>query len=150
MRKQKQEEYKGYRTAGIRLMEPMLAGLPSFLRRAGRRGPLSLSPVRQSPLGDAGGRGSNPEDRCGIDAQGAQEHGAGQDCGVEDGGGGCNALRGVFSNKAAGRGGGGQDAPGPELGGPARGLAAVPAKGRADHADGGNQPPAWGLSAGSG
>ena len=30
MRKQKQEEYKGYRTAGIRLMEPMLAGLPSF------------------------------------------------------------------------------------------------------------------------
>ena len=30
MRKQKQEEYKGYRTAGIRLMEPMLAGLPAF------------------------------------------------------------------------------------------------------------------------
>ena len=30
MRKQKQEEYKGYRTAGIRLMEPMLEGLPSF------------------------------------------------------------------------------------------------------------------------
>ncbi len=30
MRKQKQEEYKGYRTPGIRLMEPMLADLPAF------------------------------------------------------------------------------------------------------------------------
>ena len=139
MRKQKQEEYKGYRTAGIRLMEPMLAGLPAFSegQDEGALYPYhlfdkahlvmlaeeALIPKTDVALMLKELRSTEPDKivESRMEAGGAMHSGR------------------VPSDKAAGGGGGGKDAPGPELGGPACGVAAVSAAGRAAHADGGDQ-----------
>ena len=138
MRKQKQEEYKGYRTAGIRLMEPMLEGLPSFAEEqdAAALYPyhlfdkahlVMLAEEKLISRDDVAAmlrvlRGTEPDKivESRLEAGGAMHSGE------------------YLLIRRLGEEVGGTDAPGSELGGLARSMAEVPTEGLTAYADEGD------------